>query len=179
MLNKQTCPQPPEYQKQITLRDGRQALFRPILGTDEDAILALFDRQSPETTFLRFHYAKPTIPADELEQFCYVDYCDCFALVAEMPRNRHMEIVGVGRYARLPGTDTAEIAFVVEDKEQGNGIGAYLLKELANIAKERKFAYFVAELLNENVVMLYVLRKYYLDLKQETDGNRLITTIPI
>lgn len=39
-------------------------------------------------------------------------------------------IVAIGRYDRLPGTDDAEVAFVVADSWQGDGAGAELLKRL-------------------------------------------------
>ncbi len=176
--NKQTRP-PPEYQKWVALLDNRQALLRPIIYSDKNAILALFERLSPETRFLRFHYAKAKITPDELDRYCCVDYYNSFALVAEVCHEEHMEIVGVGRYVRLPCTDVAEIAFVVEDKEQGNGIGTYLLTELANLARERAVNNFVAELLNENIIMLDILRKYDPDLKQIVDGNSLFITVPV
>lgn len=176
--NNQICPSP-EYQKWVTLLDGRQALLRPILYSDKDAILALFDRLSPETRFLRFHYAKAKITPDELERYCRVDYYNSFALVAEICHEEHMEVVGVGRYVRLPCTDSAEIAFVVEDREQKNGIGTHLLNELANLARERTVTTFVAELLNENIIMLDILRKYAPNLGQVVDGNSLLITFSI
>lgn len=169
----------PEYRKWVTLLDGRQALLRPILSSDKDAILALFDRLSPETRFLRFHYSKTKITPDELERYCCVDYHDSFALVAEICHEEHLEIVGVGRYVRLPCTDSAEIAFVVEDKEQGKGIGTHLLNELAVLARVRTVTTFVAELLNENIIMLDILRKYDPHLKQVADGNSLLVTVSV
>jgi len=174
--NKQICP-PPEYQKWVKLLDGRQALLRPIFYSDKASILALFDRLSPDTRFLRFHYAKSKITTDELERYCCVDYYNSFALVAEICHEDHMEVVGVGRYVRLPCTDVAEIAFVVEDKEQGNGIGTSLLNELAKLARERAITSLIAELLNENMTMLDILRKYDPNLTQVVDGNSLLITV--
>ena len=178
MVNKQTCS-PAEYQKWVPLIDGRSAHLRAILGDDRNAILALFDRLSPETRFLRFHYSKMKLTSKELDRYCLVDYYSSFALVAEMERGKCLEIVGVGRYVRLPCTDTAEIAFVVEDREQGNGIGTHLLYELAALAKEKAVTSFVAELLNENMVMLDILRKFDPELKQVVDGNSLLITVSL
>ena len=176
--NKQICP-PPEYREWVKLLDGRQALLRPILYSDKNSILALFDRLSPDTRFLRFHYAKSKITPDELERYCCVDYYNSFALVAEICHEGRVEVVGVGRYVRLPCTDIAEIAFVVEDKEQGNGIGTSLLNKLSNLARKRAINAFVAELLNENMIMLDILRKYDPNLTQAVDGNSLLITISV
>jgi GNAT superfamily N-acetyltransferase len=178
MVNEQIYA-PPEYQKWVALLDGRQALLRPIHADDQNAIIAFFDRLSTDTRFLRFHYAKGRISPDELDRYCRVDYYDSFGLVAELNRNGNMDIVGVGRYVRLPCTDIAEFAFVVEDREQRNGIGTYLLKELVILAKERAVKTFVAELLNENMIMLDILRKFAPDFKQVIDGNSILVTISI
>jgi GNAT superfamily N-acetyltransferase len=178
MVNEKTCA-PPEYKKLVTLLDGRQTLLRPIRADDKKAIVAFFDRLSTDTRFLRFHYAKGIISPEELDRYCCIDYYNSFALVAELSRNEHMEIIGVGRYVRLPCTDVAEFAFVVEDKEQRNGIGTHLLKELVTLAREREVKTLVAELLNENIIMLDILRKFAPDLKQVVDGNSILVTIPI
>ena len=170
---------PPDYQKWVALRDGRQVLLRPIFPSDKDAILVLFSRLSTETRFLRFQHAKQRIDPEELEGYCCVDYHDCFALVAEMLHSGRMEIVGVGRYIRLSDHRSAEVAFVVEDREQRNGIGTHLLRELARFARERDVTTFVAELLNENVVMLGIMRKCDPHLIQVVDGSSLMVTLSL
>ena len=48
------------------------------------------------------------------------------------------EIIAVGRYEREPGTDEAEVAFVVADAHQGRGIGSVLLEHLAAAARETR-----------------------------------------
>lgn len=176
--DRQSCS-PPDYKKWFVLRDGRQVMLRPILPSDKDAILALFSRLSRETRYLRFQHAKQYISPDELTGYCCVDYHDCFALVAEMLRDDRMEIVGVGRYIRLPRRDAAEVAFVVEDREQGNGIGTHLLRELAHLARERDVTTFVAELLNENVVILTIMRKCDPRMVQVVDGSSLVVTLSL
>jgi RimJ/RimL family protein N-acetyltransferase len=176
--DRQACS-PPDYRKWVVLRDGRQILLRPILPSDKNGILTLFSRLSGETRYLRFQHAKQAISPEELTGFCCLDYNDRFALVAEMPRGGRMEIVGVGRYIRLPRRDAAEVAFVVEDGEQGNGIGTHLLRELARFARERDVTTFVAELLNENVVMLTIMRKCDPCLVQVVDGSSLVITLSL
>jgi GNAT superfamily N-acetyltransferase len=168
-----------DFRRVIGLRDGSQAVIRPLCHMDKDEIRALFQRLSPDTRFLRFHYAKSDLTSDELEHLCNIDYNERFALVAEKFRNGHIDIVGVGRYDCLISPDKAEASFVVEDKEQRKGIGTHLLKILANIALERGVATFVAELLNENAVMLDVFQKYAPQLKLTLDGNSVLVTFSL
>jgi len=163
---------PPDLQYLVALRDGRTTSLRPICSEDKEGILAFHSRLSPDTKFLRFHYMKTRLTESDLEQYCDVDYYDTFAMVAEMQRAYGSEIVGVGRYVRLtPCSDIAEVAFVVEDREQGNGICTQLLLVLVDIAKERGINTFVAELLNENVIMMDIFRKYRPELHQTIDGS--------
>lgn len=61
--------------------------------------------------------------------FTHVDYVDRMALVAVLGE----ELVAVARYEREPGTDRAEVAFVVEDVHQGRGIATVLLEHLAGL----------------------------------------------
>jgi RimJ/RimL family protein N-acetyltransferase len=177
-MQEQVC-EPPDYQQVVMLLDGEAVLLRPIRYTDRDAILALFDRCSPETRFLRYHYTKTSLTDEELEHFCKVDYFDTLALVAEMQRPEGTDIVGVGRYLRLPSFDCAEPAFVVEDKEQGKGIGTHLLRELATLAKARGINHFVAEVVSYNVVMLDIFRKYDPGLRREIDGSSYQVTLSL
>lgn len=170
---------PPEYRQWVDLLDGRRALIRPISYADKKELLAHFNRLSEDTRFFRFHYAKETITEEELDYYCTVDYDNTFALVAEMPRNGRNEIVGVGRYTRLPGRSDAEVAFVVEDKEQRNGICTNLLRELAKMAKERGVTTFVAEIVSYNKIMLNIFRRYAPLLKQVSDGNSSRITFSI
>ena len=83
-----------------------------------------------------------------------MDHHTRVALVAELGDR----LVGVARYDREPGTDSAEVAFVVSDEHQGRGIGTVLLEHLAAAARERGITRFVAETLAHNRQMLGVFR---------------------
>jgi RimJ/RimL family protein N-acetyltransferase len=178
-VSKEQIYSPPDYEKWIDLIDGRQALIRPVCGADQDSVLHFFSRCTPETRFLRFHYARSLPSPEELKSYCFVDYQDTFTLVAELDKDGKTDIVGAGGYLRLPDSDIAEVAFIVEDTEQGNGIGTQLLKSLTDLAKQRGITHFMAELLTENAIMLKVFRTFAPDLRQIVDGNGINVTFPI
>ena len=90
-----------------------------------------------------------------MEHFTHVDGQDRVAFVAtEGPA-----IVGVGRLDRLPGTTDAEVAFVVADVHQGQGLGTRLLERLEVAAHPLGITHFVADTLFSNTAMLHVLRR--------------------
>lgn len=165
--------------KRYPIRDGSEVLIRPLVYDDKDAVLALFNRLSRETRFLRYHFVKTKMPEAELEQYCTPDYCDEYVLVAEKCQCDSEDIVGLARYDRLPCHNAAEVSFLVDDTEQGKGICTRLIRDLAERARENGIDTFVAEMLNENNIMFDIIRKFSPDLVQVIDGTSNCTTFPI
>ncbi len=164
------------YEESITLRDGRTVLIRSIQPDDKMALRAFHSRLSPESLFLRYHYSKGPLTEEDLKNFCEIDYCENLGLVVEKEEsNSQKSIIGVGRYCRLPGTDLAEVAFVVEDAEQRQGIGTHLLEHLARLAWQQGIHYFFGEVLRQNGKMLSIFRKSDPLLKQEIDDHTTCT----
>jgi len=103
--------------------------------------------------------------------FLNVDFINHVALVAVVTEGDRASIVAGGRYiAEKPGT--AEIAFVVIDGYQGQGIGAILLRHLAAIARQAGLKEFTAEVLADNAPMLKVFERSGLKFssKRSADG---------
>jgi hypothetical protein len=94
-------------------------------------------------------------------------------------RSGATDIVGVGRYDRLQDQRAAEVAFVVEDGEQGNGIGTHLLTQLAVVGGTRGLDIFVAETVNYNEIMLSIFRKFDPNLKRAVDGDSCRVTFTV
>ncbi len=121
---------PTEREADIALRDGSTARVRPVRANDGPAIRAFLAALSPDSIVFRF-FGMPNLewviswPVD-------VDYSDRFALVAETgdpPR-----IVAHAAYVRGVGA-RAEVAFLVADELQGQGISTTLLAHLAAVAE--------------------------------------------
>ena len=172
-----------QYRTVVTLRDGSALLLRPIRPEDEDRLLALFYRFSSHTVYLRFHHVLTHMSREEVAHFCAVDYDNSMALVGTVGEGNEEEIIAVGRYARLPRGDAAEVAFVVEDARQGKGIGTHLLEQLAEIARKKGIGFFEAEILAGNQEMVKVLTDsgFRLDKKLEQGIYRMVldlTPIP-
>lgn len=138
----------------VLLGDCTTVQVREIRSDDDDALRAFHTRLSPESIVLRYFGAHPRLSDAEVERFTHVDGVDRFALVAEQAS----EIVAVARYDRAPGSDEAEVAFVVDDAHQGRGLGTLLLQHLADAARGRNIRWFVADTLSENFRMLHVFR---------------------
>ena len=95
-----------------------------------------------------------------------LDYSSRVGLLAEVGG----AAVAAGTYHRLTGWDeaAAEVAFIVEDGQQGRGLGSILLEHLAAAAQENGIRRFTAEVLAENNTMVrvfidagYVVKREY------------------
>ncbi len=132
--------------------DGTVLALRPIRVDDDRRLREFHDRLSSGTVYLRFFSFHPHLSDREAERFTHVDYADRLALVAEVDG----ELVGVGRYDRVAGTEEAEVAFVVADDFQHRGIGHVLLRHLMAAARRRGIRRFVADTLSGNAAMMAV-----------------------
>lgn len=145
---------PAELEADVVLADGGTARVRPIRPDDAAALRDLHARLSPETIYRRFFSPRRELTDEEVDHLVRVDYRDRLALVVVLEG----ALVAVARYDRIPGSADAEVAFVVEDRHQGRGIGTILLEHLAAAAVWRGIRRFVADALAENRAMLGVFR---------------------
>jgi len=144
---------PPELRTTMLLEDGTQVFFRPIHPTDEPRMRELFYALSQETLYYRFMARMKAIPRKQIQDFTYIDHRSEVAIVGTIPEAHGDELIAIGRYYLDKTTNRAEVAFVVQDRWQGKGIGGVLYRHLANIARRNGIAGFTAEVLAENARM--------------------------
>jgi RimJ/RimL family protein N-acetyltransferase len=142
---------PRHWEADVVLRDGDPCHVRPIRPDDDTRLISFHSRLSPRTIYYRFFVPYPQLTARDVQRFTTVDHRDRVALVATVGD----DIVGVVRYERT-AVDEAEVAFVIEDRYQGRGLGTILLERIAQAARECGIQRFVAEVLPNNNRMLEV-----------------------
>jgi RimJ/RimL family protein N-acetyltransferase len=148
-----------DYSAMERLRDGRRIEIRALRPDDREDMLAAIGRTSPQSIQRRFFAPKRGFSETELAFFMNIDFDNHVALVAEIDEDGQSAIVGGGRYIMVePGR--AEIAFVVVDAYQGQGIGAALMRHLAALAREAGLKDLIADVLPENTAMLKVFNKF-------------------
>lgn len=152
---------PQDLEQVFTTAKGRELMLRPLRLTDESKLNDFFYSLSDETVYKRFLHALKQRSHKDLLQELDVDYHLRMAIVAEVTEpEREPEVVAVGRYsgdARSGGY--AEVAFVVRDDWQGQGLGTRLLSLLIETARSRGLIGFTADVLATNRAMMDVFLK--------------------
>lgn len=139
-------------ESEMRTQDGETIRIRPIRPDDGPRLVDFHEHLSDQSVFRRYFRLHPHLSAGEVEHLTHVDLRDRLALVAE----HDGALVGVGRYERLPGTDEAEVAFVVADRYQHRGIGSELLARVAAAARARGIRALSAETQADNRAMIDV-----------------------
>lgn len=143
---------PHELEGVFTTRDGRTLAVRPILPSDASRLVAFHHRLSADSIYRRYFSLHTELSDAEVVHLTTVDYVDRLALVVFEGE----ELVAVGRFDRYPHSTTAEVAFVVLDTHQHQGLGLALLERLADAAWARGVEAFSASTLATNRDMLAV-----------------------
>jgi GNAT superfamily N-acetyltransferase len=132
----------------VRLRDRSELVVRPIRPDDKSAIVAGFERMSPESRYRRFFAPLQRLTERDLAYLTEVDHRDHEALIAFDSRTRAP--VGVARFIRGSVPAEAEVAVTVVDDWQGRGAATALLGLLVERAREEGVERFVALVLSEN-----------------------------
>ena len=167
-------PQPGWKDQTLTLPSGVEIPFRVVRPDDAPALQRLYARCSERTIYLRFFGVMKELSDEMARYFASTDGADHFGLVALDPEDAN-QIIAVVRYARKPGDERAEYAALVEDRWQGQGVGASLTHRLIEVARGNGVRFFYAFVKGANKRMLNVLR--HLDLPEHErveNGEKIV-----
>ncbi len=160
--------------KTLLLPSGVEIPFRGVRPDDAPALQRLYARCSERTIYLRFFGLMKELSDEMARYFASTDGADLFALVALDPEDPN-EIIAVVRYARTPGDERAEYAALVEDRWQGQGVGASLTRWLIDGARGNGVRSFYAIVKGENKRMLTVFIQLDLpEQERQEDGEKMV-----
>lgn len=120
--------------------------IRTMQPDDTPLIEAMAPDVSERSLAQRFFVGTPTIPRGLIRQLRTVDH-DLHEAVIALVNGR---AIGLAQYVRQPNSQVAELAVLVADVWQGNGIGGRLITRLAELAASRGITGFEASVLPDN-----------------------------
>ena len=143
--------------------------------TDAPQLRRFFYRLSPETLYRRFH--SPIMRPEQAQpaRLLDVDHHDREAVVAVVEN----EIVGVARYARRPGSDAAEVAVVVADGWQRQGLATRMLGALTERALSEGVRQFNLNMQSDNVAVLRLVRRLYPEARLSHSQGTCEAVVPV
>jgi len=147
------------FERKFELENGKAVHMRPVRPTDEDMARDLFYNCSENTLYHRFFSKMSAMPHSKLRKFVNIDYVNDMALASVVQEDEHEMIVAVGRYSVAKSSNAAEVAFIVRDDWQDQGIGIAMFNQLLKVARKRGVVKFTADVLHDNARMLHIFHK--------------------
>jgi GNAT superfamily N-acetyltransferase len=143
------------FRVEDVLGDGTPVTFRQAVPADAPLYVKAFAALDPTSIYTRFFGFKSELTEADLAHLAIQDFAEEAILVATVRDGSGEVIVGSSRYVATGG-GSAEVAFIVEEDYQGQGIAHRLLEHLAGIARGQGLDVFEAFVLPENRSMLAV-----------------------
>jgi len=169
-------PYPTKYVRAGTMKNGEGVIYRPIRPEDEPLLIKLHQALSERTVYLRYFQPlklSQRTAHERLTRICFIDYDREMALVVEHKKeDGNPEIIGIGRLSQVRGLNEGEMAVLVDDRFQHQGLGTELYRRLIEVAHEEKLTRVVSTILTENREMQAICRKLGFELKADLqDGT--------
>ena len=171
VLDTEKVAYPEELEHYDTLHDGTEIFFRPVKPTDEAALAEMLYSLSPSSIRTRYMAQTVAFPHRDVQRLTNIDYTQDISMVGTVPGVSGEQVVAIAQYYLDPKTQTAEIAFLVQDEWQQKGMGTFLLDYLTQIAKRRGVKRFYAKVLTDNKPMLAIFQNTGYKVKTEFDGE--------
>lgn len=154
-------PYPSELEQHLETHTGLAVYLRPIRPEDAGLEIDFVKHLSQRSRYLRFMNAIEELSPQMLSRFTQIDYDREMAFIALAQNTaKQMVEVGIARYTMNPDGQSCEMAMVVRDDYQHEGIGKLLLHALIEQAKRKGLRTMQGEVLSENQSMLKMVRHF-------------------
>ena len=162
---------PVQYIKAMTLADGTIVVARPMHPCDAKKATAFRASLTDDSLMARFLGFIPKVTKQLVKQLVTVDYKTEMAIVTEITTDSKT-VAGVGRIAVDPATPNAvELAVIVVDAFQGQGLGTQLIEYMLYIAKDMGYTTVTAMLSSSNEKVIKMIDALGFTKVQQLDGT--------
>jgi len=158
----------------LRLRGGKSLTVRFLEPGDAEPLQAYFRSLTTRSRYNRFLGAMSQLPHNLLADFMHVGEGDRYSVIATMTIDGHETIVGEARYAFDPGKDSFEFGLSIDDRWQGQGVGAALMRNLECRAAAFGATRLFGDTLRSNTAMIALARKSGFDFTNNPDDWKLV-----
>ncbi|GAB6070993.1 GNAT family N-acetyltransferase [Thiomicrorhabdus hydrogeniphila] len=168
-------PYPSELIHAIETPKGLNIQIRPIQPEDAELELEFVKSLSERSRYLRFMNSMKTLTPKMLSRFTQIDYDREMALIATtLDANNNTIEIGVTRYTTNPDGKSCEMAIVVRDDYQHQGVASALLNSLIQHAQSKGLRKMEGEVLSENSSMLNLMKQFNFKLKTMAEDRNIV-----
>jgi acetyltransferase len=152
-------PYPQKLENRVTLRNGEQCLFRPILPEDEPLLKQFIGAVTAEDLYFRYFSEITEFTHEDLAYMTQIDYDREMAFVALRQEGAEKTIIGVTRAYSDPDNTEAEFSILVRSDVKKLGLGQLLLEKLIGYARGHGLKRLTAITMPSNHGMIALAKK--------------------
>jgi len=156
-------------ERDLALRDGRTVHLRSVSPADEAEILQAFERLSDEARYMRFMRIVNAPDRDRLRAVLASFPEAGIGLVATVPADDGLDIVGSAIAVYSADRTSCEFAITVASGFGGVGLAKALMIELIDEARRRGLAAMEGFVLSQNRAMLGLAKRLGFSIAYEPD----------
>ena len=163
-----------QYSDVVRSRKGEAITVRFVEPRDGEELQNYFRSLSTRSRYNRFLGAMSELPQRELNHFIHVGELDRFSVIALITVDGFETIVGEARYGFDANSGNFEFGISVDDRWQGHGIGAALLRNLQCRAAALGARRIFGDTLRSNEAMIGLARKSGFNFVRQPDDWKLV-----
>jgi acetyltransferase len=149
---------PAHLSRTWALPSGQSLLVRPVRHDDGELEETFVRALSLESRYQRMLSGGTKVTPEWIDSMTHIDYRRHMAFAVTTASNGAEQFVGVGRYVVDELKSSADVALVLADAWQGQGLGRRLLEMLLKHAASAGISEAVGVVLATNVAMLHLAR---------------------
>jgi acetyltransferase len=177
-------PYPVQYVSLWQMKNGQTVTMRPIRAEDEPLMVKFHERLSDHSVYMRYFQRvklSTRTAHQRLSRVCFLDYDREFALLAEVldPHTDDRRIVAVATLIKSPQKSEGEVAVLISDDCQRQGLGKELIRRLIGFAQDEGLRRVVASTMLENLGMSAVFEKLGFQLSTDFEEELVNATLSL
>ncbi len=158
-------------------KTGLRIFLRPVRISDEPIVKEFFYSLSDKSLYRRFASARKDMPHSRIQEFVAVDFSRDMVILALLTLGERQMVIGLAQYSKNERDGTAELAVVVGDEYQRQGVGTVLHSYMTHLAKRRGIVGFTAEVLEDNLPALKLIKKMGFEMAAADGGAKQMRII--
>ena len=166
-------PYPSEWERTLSLSDGRRIVARPIRPEDEALYPQFLEQVSAQDLRLRFFAPMREFSHAFIARLTQIDYARAMAFVA-IDEARH-NLLGVVRLHSDANYEAGEYAILLRSDLKGQGLGWQLMQLIMAYAKSEGLKRIEGQVLTENTVMLRMCEELGFHIVQDREDPTVVS----